>query len=96
MIQIYLSIVQQIAAAALQNRSNSGKVAEWMGYLNLASALAGGFKAGSTDLEALDDQIREAVAAGRGLTPEQRAGWRARDDIATDVARKWLAEHPQP
>jgi hypothetical protein len=93
-IKIYLSIAQQIATAILQNKSDPDKVTEWVGYMNLATALAGGYQAGSEDLATLDDQIREAASEGRGLTPEQRAAWRARDDIATDVARKWLADHP--
>lgn len=92
---LYVSIAQSIANAVLKNKGDSGKVSEWMGYLNLASAIAARFQAGSTDLKVLDDQIKEAVTAGRGLTIEQRAEWRGRDDIATEVSSKWLADHPK-
>lgn len=92
---ILISIAQSVAAALAQNQGNPAKVAEFAGYLNLATAIAGRFVAGSTDLKVLDDQIKEGIPEGRGLTPEQRAAWRARDDIATEVAREWLADHPQ-
>lgn len=92
---IFVSIAQSIAAALSQNPGSSAKVTEFTGYLNLATALAGRFVAGSTDLKALDDQLKVAVAAGRGLTADERAAWRERDDIATEVAREWLADHPE-
>jgi hypothetical protein len=92
---IYLSIAQSIATGLLQGRSDSGKVTEWTGYLSLATALAGLALKGNTALSELDTQLKEAVAAGRGLTAEQRTAWRKRDDIATDVAKQWLADHPE-
>jgi hypothetical protein len=92
---LYVSIAQSIANALLQNKSDPDKVAEWSGYLNLATAIVGSVSAASADLRALDEQIKEAVAAGRGLTAEQRAAWRQRDDIATEIASRWLAEHPE-
>jgi hypothetical protein len=92
---IYLSIAQSIATGLLQGRADPRKVTEWTGYLNLASALAAAFTRGNTDLVTLDRQLSEAVAAGRGLTAEERAVWRGRDDIATEVATVWLAEHPK-
>lgn len=94
-LMIYLSIAQSVATALLQGRSDPAKVTEWTGYLSLATALAGALTRGNEDLLALDLQLQEAVAAGRGLTDEQRAAWRQRDDIATDVATKWLAEHDE-
>lgn len=92
---IILSIAQTIAGALLQNKTNPGKVAELTGYLNLASVLAARWTAGNADLKLLDDQLKVAVAEGRGLTAEERAAWRSRDDLATDVAREWLEAHPE-
>lgn len=92
---IYASIAQSIATALLQNRSDPAKVSEFTGYLNLATALAGAFMEGNSDLLALDEQLKAAVAEGRGLTPEQRAEWRKRDDVSTEIARQWLADHPE-
>jgi hypothetical protein len=94
-LMIYLSIAQSVAAGLLQGRSDPGKVTEWAGYLSLATALASILTVGNKDLKQLDDQLKEAVAAGRGLTAEQRAEWRKRDDVSTDIARKWLADHPE-
>jgi hypothetical protein len=91
---IFVSIAQSVATALLQSQ-NSGNVAEWAGYLNLAASLGARLSAGTEDLQALDDQLRVAVAAGRGLTAEERAAWRARDDLATEVARRWLLDHPK-
>jgi hypothetical protein len=90
---ILVSITQSVAQALAANQKNPGKVAEYTGYLNLAADLAARWTEGNTALVELDDQLKEAVAAKRGLTPEQRAAWRARDDLATEVARDWLAEH---
>jgi hypothetical protein len=92
---LLVSIAQSIAVALSQNPGNPAKVIEWTGYLNLATALATRFAAGDTDLQVLDDQLKQAVIEGRGLTPEERSAWRARDDLATEVARVWLAEHPK-
>lgn len=92
---IFVSIAKSIGTALAQNPGNAGKVAEFAGYLNLATALANRFTAGNADLQILDDQLKAAVSEGRGLTPEERAAWRARDDLATEVARTWLAEHPE-
>jgi hypothetical protein len=94
-LMIYMSIASSIANAILQNKSNPAKVTEWSGYLNLATALAARWTAGDQDLVLLDDQLKVAVSAGRGLTDEQRLVWRQRDDIATEVATKWLADHPE-
>lgn len=94
-ISIFISIAQTIAAALLANREHPGKIAEYAGYLNLAGVLADRWTTGNTDLAVLDEQLRHAVADGnRGLTAEQRAAWRERDDLPTDVARVWLEEHP--
>ena len=92
---IYMSIASSVANAILQNRSDPDKVTEWTGYLNLATAIAARWQEGDQDLVLLDDQLKDAVEYGRGLTPEQRAIWRARDDIATEVATQWLADHPE-
>lgn len=92
---ILVSIGQSIATALAQNPGNAGHVSEYAGYLNMAAALAARATAGAQDLVTFDAQIKEAVAAGRGLTTEQRSGWRARSDLATQVARTWLAEHPK-
>ena len=92
---ILVSIAQSVATALSQEPGNSAKVQEFTGYLNLASALAARFVAGSTELQVLDDQLKAAVAEGRGLTPSERIAWRERDDIATEIAREWLAEHPK-
>lgn len=93
-ITLIVSIVQTIASALVANGGNPSKVAEYSGYLNLAGVLAARFTEGNTDLQVLDEQLKEAVADGnRGLTAEQRAAWRSRDDLATDVARAWLEEH---
>ncbi len=90
---LIISIAQTIAQALLANKANPGRVAEYTGYLNLASVLAARFTEGNTDLIVLNDQLKEAVAADRGLTDEQRTAWRARDDLATDIAREWLETH---
>lgn len=92
---ILVSIAQSVATALSQNPGNSAKVAEYAGYLNLATVLAARLTAGGADLEILDEQLKEAVTHGRGLTPEQRKGWRDRSDLANDVAREWLADHPE-
>ncbi len=93
--QLLLSIAQSIAQALAVNKANPKKVAEFTGYLNLATSLATAWSEGNNDLNVLDEQLKEAVAERRGLTSDQRAGWRARDDLATEVARVWLAEHPK-
>lgn len=90
---IIVSIAQTIATALGQNGANPSKVAEYAGYLNLAGVLVARWTEGNTDLQLLDEQLKEAVAAGRGLTAEQREAWKSRDDLATDVAREWLEEH---
>lgn len=92
---IYISIAKSIATALLTGRSNPAKVTEWTGYLNLATAIVSGATQGNVALGELDIQLKEAVAANRGLTAEQRAAWRVRDDIATGVAEQWLADHPK-
>jgi hypothetical protein len=92
---ILVSIAQSVATALAQNPGSSIKVTEFAGYLNLATVLAARFSAGSQDLKTLDDQLKEGVPQGRGLTSEQRTAWRERSDLATDVAREWLAEHPE-
>jgi hypothetical protein len=94
-LMLYISIAQSIATALLNERSDPSKVTEWTGYLNLASALAARAVAGNSALTELDSQLKEAVAAGRGLTSEQRSAWRHRDDIATEVASQWLADHDE-
>jgi hypothetical protein len=91
---IYVSIAQSIASALFANRGDPAKVAEWTGYLNLANALVSRWTEGNADLQELDNQLREAVAQNRGLTPEQRASWRSRADLAVEVAQQWLADHP--
>jgi hypothetical protein len=90
---IIVSIAQTIATALGQNGGNPSKVAEYAGYLNLAGVLVARWTEGNEDLKVLDEQLKEAVAAGRGLTAEQREAWKARDDLATDVAREWLEDH---
>lgn len=90
---IFVSIAKTIAGALVANGANSSKVAEYSGYLNLAGVLAARWTEGDADLRVLDEQLKEAVAANRGLTPEQRSAWRSRDDLATDVAREWLEQH---
>ena len=92
-LMIIVSIVQTIATALGQNGANPSKVAEYSGYLNLAGVLVARWTEGNEDLKVLDEQLKEAVAADRGLTPEQREAWKARDDLATDVAREWLEAH---
>lgn len=94
--QLLMSIAQSVAQALTVNQADPKKVAEFTGYLNLATSLASAWSEGNRDLAELDDQLKEAVAVNRGLTTEQRAAWRARDDLATEVARVWLAEHPKP
>jgi hypothetical protein len=92
-IALIVSIVQTIAGALAANGSNPSKVAEYSGYLNLAGVLVARWTEGNEDLKVLDEQLKEAVAANRGLTDEQREAWKARDDLATDVAREWLEAH---
>lgn len=92
-IGLIVSIVQTIATALAANGSNPSKVAEYTGYLNLAGVLVARWTEGNEDLKVLDDQLKEAVANDRGLTAEQREAWKARDDLATDVAREWLEAH---
>jgi hypothetical protein len=93
---IYVSIAQSIASALFANRGDPTKVAEWTGYLNLATSLVTRWTAGNTAIKELDDQLKDAVAANRGLTPEQRAAWRSRADLAVGEAEQWLADHPKP
>jgi hypothetical protein len=93
---IYVSIAQSIASALFANRGDPAKVAEWTGYLNLATSLATRWTQGNTAMKELDDQLKEAVGANRGLTSEQRAAWRARADLAVGEAEQWLADHPKP
>jgi hypothetical protein len=93
---IYVSIAQSVASALFANRGDPAKVAEWTGYLNLATSLITRWKQGDTDAQELDDQLKEAVAADRGLTAEQRAAWRSRADLAVEVAAQWLVDHPKP
>jgi hypothetical protein len=88
-----VSIVQTIANALAMNGGNPTKVAQYSGYLNLAGVLVARWTEGNEDLKLLDEQLKEAVAADRGLTDEQRDAWKARDDLATDVAREWLEAH---
>lgn len=88
-----VSIMQTIASALAANGSNPTKVAEYTGYLNLAGVLVARWTEGNEDLKVLDEQLKEAVANDRGLTAEQREAWKARDDLATDVAREWLESH---
>jgi hypothetical protein len=88
-----VSIVQTIANALAMNGTNPTKVAQYSGYLNLAGVLVARWTEGNEDLKVLDEQLKEAVAADRGLTDEQRDAWKARDDLATDVAREWLEAH---
>lgn len=92
-LSLIISIAQTVAGALLANKTSPSKVAELTGYLNLAGVLAARWTEGNTDLHLLDDQLKVAVAEGRGLTTEQRAAWRSRDDLATYVAREWLEEH---
>lgn len=91
---LIISILQTVAGAMWQNKANPSKVAEYTGYLNLAGVLAARWTEGNTDLQVLNDQLKTAVAEDRGLTNEERAAWRSRDDLATEVAQEWLAEHP--
>lgn len=88
-----VSIMQTIAQALGASGGNAAKVAEYSGYLNLAGVLVARWTEGNQDLQVLDAQLKEAVAADRGLTEEQREAWKARDDLATDVAREWLEGH---
>jgi hypothetical protein len=90
---IIVSIAQTIAQALGQNGGNPAKVAEYAGYLNLAGVLVARWTEGNEDLKLLDEQLKNAVAEDRGLTAEERAAWRSRDDLATDVAREWLEDH---
>lgn len=92
-LSIIVSIVQTIAGALVANGGNPTKVAEYSGYLNLAGVLVARFTEGNTDLQVLDEQLKAAVAEDRGLTAEERAAWRSRDDLATDLARHWLEDH---
>lgn len=92
-IAIIVSIVQTIANALAANGANPTKVAEYSGYLNLAGVLVARWTEGNEDLKVLDEQLKNAVAEDRGLTAEERAAWRNRDDLATDLARHWLEDH---
>lgn len=97
-ILLLTSIVRNVSLALMNpaiSGGQSGKVNEWVGYLNLAAFLAERVTETNTELQALNEQIERAVSEGRGLTPEERAEWRRRDDIATGVAERWLAEHPE-
>lgn len=61
------------------------------GYLLLAAALAERGEAAQGDLVALDAQIKAAVAQGRGLSVDELAQWKQRDDVATASIATWLA-----
>jgi hypothetical protein len=89
-----LSIGQYIAQALLNPAISSGKTAEWAGYLNLALYLGQLGSEANEDRKKLNDQIAEAVAAKRGLTPEQRAEWRGRNDLVDQKMKEWLAANP--
>lgn len=94
-VALFVAIARNIGVALLNPEISGGKTAEWVGYLNLAAFLAERFADAGGELQLLNDQIQEAVDNNRGLTAEQRAEWRRRDDLATDIAERWLAEHPE-
>lgn len=92
-LSLIVSIMQTIADALVANGGNQAKVAEYSGYLNLAGVLVARFTEGNEDLKVLDEQLKAAVAEDRGLTDDERAAWRSRDDLATDLAKHWLEDH---
>lgn len=94
-IALFVAIARNIGVALLNPEISGGKTSEWVGYLNLAAFLAERITDTNEDLAALNDQIQRAVDEGRGLTAEERAEWRRRDDLATDIAERWLADHPE-
>lgn len=78
---IFASIARTVAGVLVAPGVTSGATQEWAGYLGLAATLVSGVSGASPELQLLDDQLKEAVAAGRGLTPEQRAEWKAKSDL---------------
>lgn len=92
-----LASVARTVAGALVNPliTTATSAPAWASYLGLAATLAERGAAAQSDLNLLDVQLKEAVSANRGLTPEQLAGWKARDDAATATLQAWLDSHPK-
>lgn len=82
---LFLGLVRTVALALSQGR---GDVAEYAGYLALGTTLAARGKEGYEDLKELHNQV------SAGLTPEQRAQWKARGDAASAELKQWLTDHP--
>jgi hypothetical protein len=80
---LFASIARTVGGVLAGGNLGSDKVREWAGYLNLGVTLAAVVGGTSSELALLDDQLKEAVAAGRGLTDAQRAAWKARSDAAS-------------
>lgn len=76
------SIGRTIAGILAAPGVAGGAVQQWAGVLGIAANIAGRVDAAmhSPELQLLCDQIDEAVAAGRGLTDQQRAEWQAKSD----------------
>jgi hypothetical protein len=83
-----------LVQAILANSGNQAKVNQLAGYLGLANSLFIRFVNSNTDMTDLDNQIKEAIAANRGLTDAQVAAWKSRDDLTDVAAAKWLKDHP--
>lgn len=84
---LFLGLARTVAVVLAQGR---GDVAEYAGYLALGTTLAARGAEALTELQALHDQVKV------GLTPEQRAAWKARSDAASAELRDWLEDHPEP
>jgi hypothetical protein len=90
------SIVRSVALALTNPVVAGDDTAEWARYLTFAGLLAERGSAGLADLKLLDDQLRRAVDANRGLLPEERAAWKVASDGYSAELSEWLKGHPRP
>jgi hypothetical protein len=89
------SIIRSVATLLANPALAGGDTAEWATYLSLAGLLAERGASGLSDLRMLDEQLVRAVAANRGLLPEERAGWKAASDAYSAELAAWLKDHPR-
>jgi putative cofactor-binding repeat protein len=89
------SIVRSVSVALANPAIAGSDTAEWARYLNFAGLLAERGSAGLSDLRVLDEQLRRAVEADRGLLQEERDAWKAASDGYSDELAEWLKAHPR-
>jgi hydroxyethylthiazole kinase-like sugar kinase family protein len=87
-----LAQIAQALALLAANPALGNKGSDLAGIANLVALAFQVGKFNNDDRQALLAQIEEANAAGRGLTEEQRAGWKARHEAASSVIEQWQPE----